>query len=184
MNNKNKQDQVKSLKEFKQALKPEDFRNYYCPIDDLNSTFENSKMMLAMSSGKTFCRYFYNDTKYFGVRKKVQKAYSMFELKGVDFLDQEHEKYMFSISFDYDIAKLSGYGYGRLILENRNKFYLLRYQDTTNHVELNIRVNKNFYPKESDDFKDNISYAFKVIVCKVVKDRIDTYINKINKKED
>ena len=114
----------------------------------------------------------------------MQKAYIMFELKGVDFLDQEHEKYMFSTSLDYGIAKLSGFGYGMLILENCNKFYLLRYQDTTNHVELNIRVNKNFYPKESDDFKDNINYAFKVIVCKVVKDRMDNYINKINKKED
>lgn len=81
MNNKNKQDQVKSLKEFKQALIPEDFRHYYNLIDDLNSTFENSKMMLAMSSGKTFCRYFYNDIKYFGVRKKCKKLTLCLNLK-------------------------------------------------------------------------------------------------------
>lgn len=183
-NKKTSQTEIKALEEFTKSLIPEDFddsNNYDKTISNLNSSYENSKMALALSSGKAFCRYFFRNNKQLIIRGKSNHAYIMFDLKGVDFLDKEHEKYIFRTMLDYDIGKFSGYSFGRLILENHNNLYLLRYGDVYkgDSTEKNIGMSK-CYP----NFKDNINYGLKEIACEVVKDKVDKYINMINKKED
>lgn len=183
-NKKTTQTEIKALEEFKKNLIPKyfgDISNYGRPISDLNSSYENSKMMLSLSSGKTFCRYFLESDYNFVIKRKSIHPYVMFELNGVDFLDKEHEKYMFRTTLDYDIGEFSGCSFGRLILENHYDVHLLKYDDVTNGygTEKTIGMSK-FHP----NFKDNINYGLKVIACEVVKDKVDKYINKINKKED